>query len=158
MMFHGHTYGVEPLALSRAGMGDDSGVSVDTSTMDNLPLPPSGVTTGVTDTSGSGTSWFDFGSGASGGSAGSNPSGNASTGFNWGGLFTTALNDATKVASQFFAGQNQQAQTQAQLQAQQNQLKYGTTVSASVGSSNLTPLLLIGGGALALVLVMKGRK
>jgi hypothetical protein len=82
------------------------------------------------------------------------PSGSASSGFNWGGLFNNLLTDATKLTAIALQPQQQY------YPGQPGYSPYGTPAigaSASLGGS-MMPILLIGGGVLLVVMMMKGRK
>lgn len=90
------------------------------------------------------------------------PTGNASTGFNWGGwfasIFPTIAADATKIGQQALASPGTvitPGGTIAVGTAQGQPSLLQSMGFSSVGTTNLTPILLLGGGALLLVMAMK---
>lgn len=91
----------------------------------------------------------------SSGSAGNVPSGNPSTGFNWGSLFGSIVTSASKLTQQAIATPGTTILPNGTVIAGTPQ---GT--SALVGTSSLSslaPLLLLGGGAVVLVTLLKGK-
>jgi len=87
------------------------------------------------------------------------PSGNASSGFNWG-IFAPLINAAGAIGSGYAASQlkpGQSMQTAGTTIVGAGQSLPGSTVSGGLNLSGLTTPLLIGGGLLVLVMMMKGR-
>jgi hypothetical protein len=145
---------------SLRGMGDDTVVNADGSVSTVLPtlttvnLPGSAF---IDPTTGN---YVDYSNPLTpvGGTPSiySNPTGNASTGFNWGSFLTNIAADATKLGQQAIA-------TPGTLIGPSGQVAVGGVNPGAIGISSATlsglmPVLLIGGGLLLVLMMAKGRR
>lgn len=143
MMFHG-----------MKGLGDDgdgSDISLTPGTPVDQPISSVSVTTSPYDTTAVNNAVNNSNAINSGGV--SIPSGNASTGFNWGGLLSSLIGTGGAVASNVLTSGNTTAQVQAQSAAQ-----IAAAQASAASSSTFMTLGLIGGGVVLLMLLMKGKR
>ena len=89
-----------------------------------------------------------------GSSSATTPSGNPSSGFNWG-IFSTLLGVAGQTAGKVITSETQ-AQTAQQMANAQLTAAQAKAVSNSSSLSSYLPLLLIGGGVLLIMNIKKG--